>query len=226
MARVRGVHAEGGVELLEGLVVHAVYAEGLAGYEADVPVVAGSLEEVFDAVAGGFFFAAGEKHVDAVEVGFDGAGVEGESFVEGAAGFEDVHLAAEAMAGVLEMSDAEAGPGGRILLVLVDDGGEELAGAIEVFAAAGAGHERGEDGSGLEVLLGEGLVERDSGGDGAVIFVVSLEIAEALEGGEDFVADFGLNADKVEGGYVDGAARADALAGDIEELPVEIEAFF
>ena len=74
--RVGGVHAEGGVELVEGFVVHAVDAEGDAGDHADVPVVAGGLEEVFDAVAGGLFFAAGEEHVDAVEIGFDGAGVE------------------------------------------------------------------------------------------------------------------------------------------------------
>jgi hypothetical protein len=51
-----------------------------------------------------------------------------------------------------------------------------------------------------------------------------LEVAEALQGAEDFVADFGLDADEVEGGYVDGAAGADALAGDVEELPVEVEA--
>ena len=52
-----------------------------------------------------------------------------------------------------------------------------------------------------------------------------LEVAEALQGAEDFVADFGLDADEVEGGYVDGAAGADGLAGDVEELPVEVEAF-
>ncbi len=50
------------------------------------------------------------------------------------------------------------------------------------------------------------------------------EIAEALQGAEDFVADLGLNGDEVEGGDVDGAAGADALAGDVEELPVEVEA--
>ena len=42
--RVGGVHAQGGVELVEGLVVHAVDAKGDAGDHADVPVVAGSLE--------------------------------------------------------------------------------------------------------------------------------------------------------------------------------------
>ena len=60
---------------------------------------------------------------------------------------------------------------------------------------------------------------------GAMVFVRRLEVAEALQGAEDFVADFGLDADEVEGGDVDGAAGADALAGDVEELPVEVEAF-
>jgi hypothetical protein len=161
---VGGVHAERGIELIEGLVVHAIDAKGDAGDHADVPVVACGLEEVFDAVAGGLFFATGEEHVDAIEIGFDRAGVEGEGFVEGSAGFEDVHLATEAVARVLEMGDAEAGPGGGVVLILRDDGGKELAGAIEVFAAAGAGHEGGEDGAGLQVLLGEGLIQRDCGG--------------------------------------------------------------
>ncbi len=161
---VGGVHAERGVELVQGLVVHAVDAEGDAGDHADVPVVAGRLEEVFDAVAGGLFFAAGEQHVDAIEIGLDGAGVEGEGFVEGAARFEHVHLAAEAVARVLEMGDAEAGPGGSVVFVLGDDGVEEFAGAVEVFAAAGAGHEGGEDGAGLQILLGEGLIQRGGGG--------------------------------------------------------------
>ena len=57
-----------------------------------------------------------------------------------------------------------------------------------------------------------------------MIFVAGLEIAEALQGAEDFVADLGLDADEIEGGYVDGATGADALAGDVEELPVEVEA--
>ena len=152
---VGGVHAERGVELVEGFVVHAVDAEGDAGDQADVPVVACGLEEVLDAVAGGLFFAAREEHVDAVEIGFDGAGIELEGFVEGAAGFEDVHLAAEAVARVLKVGDAEAGPAGGVVFVLLDDGVEELAGAVEVVAAAGAGHEGGEDGAGLEILFGE-----------------------------------------------------------------------
>ncbi len=135
----------------------------LAGDEVDVPVVGGGLEEGFDAVAGGLFFAAGEEHVDAIKVGFDGAWIERKGLVEGAAGFEDVHLAAEAVRGVLEMGDAEAGPAGGEVGVLLDDGLEELAGAVEVFPAAGAGHEGGEDGAGLEVLLGDVLRASEGG---------------------------------------------------------------
>src|SRR5205814_1726659 len=166
------------------------------------------------------FFSAGEEHVDAVEVGFDGAGIEGKSTIECAAGFEDVHLAPESVARVLEVGDAEAGPAGSIVAVLGDDRGEELAGAVEVFAAAGAGHEGGENGPGLEVLLGEIRGERI----GAVVFVRGLKVAEALQRAEDFVAYLGLDGDKVEGGDVDGAAGADALTGHVEELPVEVEA--
>ena len=51
------------------------------------------------------------------------------------------------------------------------------------------------------------------------------EIAEALEGAEDLVADLGLDGDEIEGGDIDGAAGADALIGHVEELPVEVEAF-
>ena len=91
-----------------------------------------------------------------------------ERLVEGAAGFEDVHLAAEAVARVLQVGDAEAGPAGGVVLVLLDDGFEELAGAVEVVAAAGAGHEGGEDGAGLQVLFGEIFGERG----GAVVVLV------------------------------------------------------
>src|SRR6202042_611361 len=107
---------------------------------------------------------------------------------------------------------------------LLDDVGEEFAGTVEIVAAAGAGHEGREDGASLEVLLGEGLVEGACGGGAAICFLRS-EVGEALEGAEDFVADLGLNGDEVEGGYVDGPAGADALVGDVEELPVEVEAF-
>ena len=59
----------------------------------------------------------------------------------------------------------------------------------------------------------------------AGVLVGGVEVAEALQGAEDFVADLGLDADEIEGGDVDGAAGADGLAGDVEELPVEVEAF-
>src|SRR3984885_6760941 len=123
------------------------------------------------------------------------------------------------------MRDSEARPAGSVFFILLDDVGEELAGAVEIVAAAGAGHEGGEDGAGLEVLLGEGLIERTRGRCAGTIVFLRGEISEALEGAEDFVADFGLDGDEVEGRYVDGAARADALVGDVEKLPVEVEAF-
>jgi hypothetical protein len=53
--------------------------------------------------------------------------------------------------------------------------------------------------------------------------IVGGKISEALQGAEDFVADLRLDGDEIEGGDVDGAACADALAGDVEELPVEVE---
>src|ERR1700733_13067667 len=138
-----------------------------------------------------------------------------------------MHLAAEAVARILEMGDTETGPGGSVVFVLFDDTSEEVAGALKVLAAAGAGHEGGQNGTGLEVFLGEILIER--GGRerrAAMIFVRGLKIAEALQGAEDFVADLGLDADQVEGSDVDRAAGADALADDVEERPVEVEAFF
>ena len=64
-----------------------------------------------------------------------------------------MHLSAQAVARVLQVCDAEAGPGGGKVGVLDGDGGEELACAVEVFPAAGAGLEGGKDGSGLEVVL-------------------------------------------------------------------------
>ena len=86
----------------------------------NIPVVGGGLQQVLDAVARGLLFAAGQQHVDAIEVGLDRAGIELERLVEGAAGFEHVHLAAQPVARVLEMRDAQAGPGGRILIVLLE----------------------------------------------------------------------------------------------------------
>src|SRR5215469_15063629 len=137
-----------------------------------------------------------------------------------------MHLTAEAVAGVLEMSDAEAGPGRSVVLVLPEDGIEEFASTVEVFAATSASHEGGESGPGLEVFFREIFTER-WGERGAMIGLLShssLEIADPLKGTEDFVADFGLDADEIEGRYVDGTSGTDALAGDVEELPVEIEA--
>ena len=72
--------------------------------------LAADCEQVLDAVAGGFLFAAGEQHVDAVEIGLHRAGIELQGLVEGAASFQHMHLAAQAMARILQMRDAKAGP--------------------------------------------------------------------------------------------------------------------
>ena len=174
------------------------------------------------------FLAAGEQHVDAVEIGLDRAGIELERLVEGAAGFEHMHLAAQAVARVLEMRDAEAGPRGGVILVLLNDVFEEAAGAVEVVERAGARHERREHGARLQVLLGESLVERDAAERARLARVRRrcsvLQVADALQRGEDFVADFGLHADEVEGCDVDGSARAHGLRGNVEQLPVQVEA--
>ena len=124
------------------------------------------------------------------------------------------------------MGDTEAGPGGGVFFILTGTTEvEELAGAVEIVAAAGAGHEGGEHGASLQVLLGEGLVEGACRRCAGTIVFLRGKVAEALQGAEDLVADLGLHGDEVEGGHVDGAAGADALVGNVEQLPVEVEAF-
>ena len=58
-----------------------------------------------------------------------------------------------------------------------------------------------------------------------MIFLRGLEVAEALQGTKDFVADLGLDTHEVEGGNVDGPPGTNALTGNIEELPIEVKAF-
>ena len=55
---IGGVQAERAIELVEGLLIHAVHAERDAGDHVDVPVVGGGAEKVLDAVAGALFFSA------------------------------------------------------------------------------------------------------------------------------------------------------------------------
>ncbi len=117
------------------------------------------------------------------------------------------------------MRDAEAGPAGSVVLVALHYRFKELAGAIQILAASGAGHERRKYSAGLQILFGEVLRQRGS----AMIFVCALQVAKALQGAEDLVADLRLDCDQIERGDVDGAAGANALAGHVEELPVEIE---
>ena len=74
-----------------------------------------------------------------------------------------MHLSTETVADILKVRDAQARPRRGKLLILTDDGGEQLVRTVQVVAGAGARHEGGEDGAGLEVLLGEGLIERGCG---------------------------------------------------------------
>ena len=118
----------------EGFGVHAVAAECEAGDHVDVPVVCCGGEQVGDAVAGRLFFAAGEEHVNAVEIGLGGGGIEAESLVKGAACVHEVDLAAKAVAGILQLCDAQATPAGGKLGVSGGDTGEQGVGAIKVGA--------------------------------------------------------------------------------------------
>src|ERR1019366_6992168 len=98
------------------------------------------------------FFPAREQHVDAIKISFDGAGVELQGFVKGAASFDDMHLAAQAVPGVLEMRDAEAGPSGRVILVLLDNAIEEAAGSVEIVERPRPRHKGRQNGAGLKVF--------------------------------------------------------------------------
>ena len=137
-----------------------------------------------------------------------------------------MHLAAEAVARVLQVGDAQAGPCGRVLLVLLEHALKQPAGAVQVVQRAGARHERRQHGARLQILLRQALARAI----GAVSRAPSteavgvLQIAKALQRGEDFVADLGLHADQVERGDVDGAACAHRLRGDVQQLPVQVEA--
>ena len=110
MARVGGVELERAAELVERLVVHAVAAQRDAGHHVHVPVVGRAGEQVGDAVARRLLFAAREQHVDAVEIGLGRCGIELERLVEGAARVHHVNLPAKAVARILQLGDAQAGP--------------------------------------------------------------------------------------------------------------------
>ena len=67
-------------------------------------------EQVGDAVARRLFFAAREQHVNAVEIGFGRGGIEAERLIKGAARVHHVNLAAEAVAHILQLGNAQAAP--------------------------------------------------------------------------------------------------------------------
>ncbi len=111
------------------------------------------------------------------------------------------------------------------LASVAGDAGKERVGTVEVGAGAGANHEGAEQGAGLEIFLTDGAGERavTSGGTLDIDLIAS---AETVQGRENLVGDFGLDGDEVERGHADGSTGADAEGGDVEQLPVEVEAVF
>ena len=164
----------GGALNWSGFCVHTVDAEGDAGMRT-IPVVAGGLER-FRCRGGRTLFAAGEKHMGAVEFASTEPG-SGEGFVEGSARFEDVHLAAKACGGVLEVGDAEAGPAGA--QVSSETAGGKLAQRSRGLRGCSTYHEGGEDSSRLAILFGQSDVSEAA----RWFFVRGLEV-QALQGAE------------------------------------------
>ncbi len=142
--RAGRVELEGAAEVRERFVVHAVAAQRDAGNHVDVPVVGRGGEQVGDPMAGRLFFAARKQHVNAVEIGLGGSGVELEGFVEGAARAHHVNLAAKAVARILQLGDAEAGPRGGKARIGGGDTGKQSMGVVKVGTRPGAHHERAE----------------------------------------------------------------------------------
>src|SRR6185503_10414839 len=122
---VRRIELEGAIELDERFVIHSVATQSDAGDHVDVPIIRGGRKQVGDAVTRGLFLAAGEEHVDAVEVRFDCDRIESESFIEGASSVHYMDLTSEAVANVLEFGDAKTSPARRKFGVLLRDTGEE-----------------------------------------------------------------------------------------------------
>ena len=223
-----GIELERAVELVERLVVHAVAAQREAGDHVHVPVVGRGGEQVGDAVARRLLFAAREQHVDAVEIGLGRGGIELERLVEGAARVHDVNLAAESVARVLQLGDAEAGPArrkvrGSLVVTLVNSAWarsrspREPVRTMNELSRARPCRYSSLTGPGSEPLRGLLRGVSRAGFD-------AVGGAQAVERGEDFVGDLGLHGDQVERSNADGAAGAHALRGDVEQLPVEIEA--
>jgi len=132
--RIGGVQLQGPVELRQGVLVHPVQPQGDAGNGVNAPVIRARAQKLLDAMTGALLFAAGEHHVDAVEVGLGRAGVHLERPVEGAPRAEHMHLASQAVAHVLQMRHAEPAPGGGELRIVLQDPLESLDGAVEIAA--------------------------------------------------------------------------------------------
>ena len=222
--RTGWVELESAAELLKRFVVHAVPAQGHAGDHVNVPVVCRGGEEVGNAVACGLLFTAREQHIDAIEVGLGGCGIELERLIEGATRMHHVDLSAEAVAHILQLGDAEAAPAGGILRVFGSDPREERVSTIEIEARAGAHHERTEHGASLKVVLADRAGKRGIARRGARS-VHLFPGRQAVQGGKNFIGYLGLYGDEIERSNANGAAGANASGADIEQLPVEIEAF-
>ena len=155
-----GVELERAAELGQRFLIHAVAAQREAGHHVHVPVVGRARKQVGDAVASRLLFAAREQHVNAVEIGLGGRGIEPERLVEGATRAHHVNLAAETVAHILQLGDAEAAPSGREFRVGRGDARKQGMGAVKIGARAGAHHERTEQRATLQIAFADGAGQR------------------------------------------------------------------
>ena len=199
-----------------------------------VPIVARGGQQVGDAVASRFLFAAREQHVNAVEIGLGRCGIELERLVEGAPRVHHVNLPAETVARVLQFGNAQPGPSRGKCRVGRGHAREQRMRAIQIGARARAHHERAQERTRLQIFFahrpGERSVARRSsrrcGSRARLPRFNAFGCAHALEGGEDFNGNLGLHRDQIERRHANRSARAYALRGHVEQLPVQIEAAF
>src|SRR5690349_14402559 len=131
----------------------------MAGLErkAFVQFVSGQLELVLIVVD------AGTMVIEDCGVGgvqLQGAVEFAESLVEGTARVDDMNLAAETVASILELGDAQAGPSRCKRGFLAGDAGEERMGAVEIGTRARAHHKAAEEGAGLEIFFADWAGQR------------------------------------------------------------------
>ena len=133
----------------------------MARDQVHVPVVARGLQQMFDAVPGGFFFAAREQHVDAVKIRFDRPGIELQA--------PDRRRAAPPATCIWPPRPWRAYC--RCVMPRPDQPEHTAASRattlsnicarrVEIIAAAGARHERRQQGARLQILFRELLRQR------------------------------------------------------------------